>query len=350
MRCGEMPDLINKNEKQALHYEEITPKSINGMLVLILNTILMVASIIGFIYSINLVESKGAGTIGIVFIIIYALYFCLIGPVLFLGLKVLKPNEALVLTLFGKYYGTLKGEGFFFVNPFVTAVNPAASTASTATISKEGSVHDKNTSEKLTYSRVNKKISLKTMTLNNDKQKINDELGNPIIIGIVVIWRVVNTAKAVFNVDNYTEFLSIQCDSALRNIVRLYPYDATGDNNEKSLRGSSQEVAEKLQAEIQSKVEIAGLEITEARITHLAYAPEIAAAMLQRQQASAIIDARQMIVEGAVGMVEMALAKLNENDIVHLDEERKAAMVSNLLVVLCGNKDAQPIVNSGSLY
>ncbi len=345
-----MPDLINKNEKQALHYEEITPKSINGMLVLILNTILMVASIIGFIYSINLVESKGAGTIGIVFIIIYALYFCLIGPVLFLGLKVLKPNEALVLTLFGKYYGTLKGEGFFFVNPFVTAVNPAASTASTATISKEGSVHDKNTSEKLTYSRVNKKISLKTMTLNNDKQKINDELGNPIIIGIVVIWRVVNTAKAVFNVDNYTEFLSIQCDSALRNIVRLYPYDATGDNNEKSLRGSSQEVAEKLQAEIQSKVEIAGLEITEARITHLAYAPEIAAAMLQRQQASAIIDARQMIVEGAVGMVEMALAKLNENDIVHLDEERKAAMVSNLLVVLCGNKDAQPIVNSGSLY
>ncbi|MDF2678126.1 MAG: hypothetical protein K0Q97_2466, partial [Bacillota bacterium] len=170
------------------------------------------------------------------------------------------------------------------------------------------------------------------------------------IIGIVVIWRVVNTAKAVFNVDNYTEFLSIQCDSALRNIVRLYPYDTFGNDNEKTLRGSSQEVAKKLQDEIQSKVEIAGLEIIEARITHLAYAPEIAASMLQRQQASAIIDARQMIVEGAVGMVEMALEKLNEKDIVHLDEERKAAMVSNLLVVLCGNKDAQPIVNSGSLY
>ena len=190
------------------------------------------------------------------------------------------------------------------------------------------------------------------MTLNNDKQKINDLLGNPINIGIVVIWRVVNTAKAVFNVDNYTEYLSIQCDSALRNIVRLYPYDAAGDEStyEHSLRGSSQEISEKLQAEIQSKVDVAGLEIIEARITHLAYAPEIAAAMLQRQQASVIIDARQMIVDGAVGMVEMALAKLDDNNIIHLDEERKAAMVSNLLVVLCGNKDAQPIINSGTIY
>ena len=197
------------------------------------------------------------------------------------------------------------------------------------------------------------KISLKAMTLNNEKQKINDKLGNPIIIGIVVIWRVTNTAKAVFNVDNYKEFLSIQCDSALRNVVRLYPYDISEDGDgveEKSLRGSSQEIADILKEEIQKKVEIAGLEISEARITHLAYAPEIAAAMLQRQQASAIIDARKLIVEGAVGMVEMALNKLGENDIVTLDEERKAAMVSNLLVVLCGNKDAQPIVNSGSIY
>ena len=179
-------------------------------------------------------------------------------------------------------------------------------------------------------------------------------MGNPIIIGIVVIWKVVNTAKAVFNVDNFTEYLSIQCDSALRNIVRLYPYDISDisdENNEHySLRGSSQEVAEKLRQEIQSKVELAGLEIMEARITHLSYAPEIAAAMLQRQQASAIIDARQMIVEGAVSMVEMALVKLGENEIVQLDEERKAAMVSNLLVILCGNRDAQPVVNSGSLY
>jgi len=188
------------------------------------------------------------------------------------------------------------------------------------------------------------------MTLNNDKQKINDQLGNPIIIGIVVIWRVINTAKAVFNVDNYKEFLSIQCDSALRNIIRLYPYDNPGKDNEESLRGSSLEVAEKLRNEIQSKVDVAGLEIIEARITHLSYSEEIAAAMLQRQQASAIIDARKLIVEGAVGMVEMALARLSEHETVHLDEERKASMVSNLLVVLCGNRDAQPVVNSGSLY
>ena len=176
-------------------------------------------------------------------------------------------------------------------------------------------------------------------------------MGNPIEIGVVVIWRVANTAKAVFNVDDYMEYLSIQTDSALRNIVALYPYDIAGEGeDEQSLRGSSRKVADELKAEIQSKVEVAGLEIIEARITHLAYAPEIAAAMLQRQQASAIIDARKMIVDGAVGMVEMALEKLSENDIVNLDEERKAAMVSNLLVVLCGNKDAQPIVNSGSLY
>jgi regulator of protease activity HflC (stomatin/prohibitin superfamily) len=195
-----------------------------------------------------------------------------------------------------------------------------------------------------------RKISLKAMTLNNQKQKVNDSLGNPVVIGVVVIWKVVDTAKAVFNVDNYIEFLSIQCDSALRNVVRMFPYDASDEEGEKSLRGSSQEVADDLAQELQKKVEVAGLKIEEARITHLSYAPEIAAAMLQRQQASAIIAARQKIVEGAVGMVEMALQKLSENKIVELDDERKAAMVSNLLVVLCGNKDAQPVVNSGSIY
>ena len=190
------------------------------------------------------------------------------------------------------------------------------------------------------------------------RQKINDCLGNPVEISIAVMWRVVDTAKAVFNVDNYKEYLSLQCDSAVRNIVRIYPYDVaqgvdtTGDGlaDEGSLRGSSETVAMRIRDEIQSKVRDAGIEIIEARITYLAYAPEIAAVMLQRQQASAIIDARKMIVEGAVGMVEMALARLSENKTVELDEERKAAMVSNLLVVLCGNRDAQPVVNSGSLY
>ena len=276
-----------------------------------------------------------------------------------IGLKVLKPQEALVLTLFGKYIGTLKGDGFYWVNPFCTAVNPAAATK----LNQSGDVH--TVPQTVTASNgqtsvqvVDKKISLKIMTLNNNRQKINDCLGNPVEIGIAVTWRIVDTAKAVFNVDNYKEFLSLQCDSALRNVVRIYPYDVapnvdtTGDGvaDEGSLRGSSEVVADRIQKEIQNRVEEAGIEIVEARITYLAYAPEIAAVMLQRQQASAIIDARKMIVDGAVGMVEMALARLNENNTVQLDEERKAAMVSNLLVVLCGNKDAQPVVNSGSLY
>lgn len=345
---------IKLNERN-MQYEEIIAKSKNGMAVLFMNIVLMLASIACFIWGITIADSGERVALGVVLIVSGALYSFLIGPILFAGLKVLKPNEALVLTLLGKYYGTLKGEGFFFVNPFVTATNPAAaSSVSTGTIVDENAavMTAKATAQLSSMSAfMNKKISLKAMTLNNEKQKINDQLGNPVIIGVVVIWRIVNTAKAVFNVDNYKEYLSIQCDSALRNTVRFYPYDTSlEDENEKSLRGSSTEVAEKIKQELQSKVDIAGLEIIEARITHLAYAPEIASAMLQRQQATAIIDARQKIVEGAVGMVEMALAKLSENNVVELDEERKAAMVSNLLVVLCGNKDAQPIVNSGSLY
>ena len=260
----------------------------------------------------------------------------------------------------------LKDSGFYFVNPFSIGVNPAAKTK----LSQSGDVdnHSKkdtsiasllgSNSLSLSDESSNKKISLKIMTLNNSRQKINDCLGNPIEIGIAVTWRVVDTAKAVFNVDNYKEYLSLQCDGALRNIVRIYPYDTapdidtTGDGkaDEGSLRGSSEIVAARIRDEIQKKVADAGLEIIEARITYLAYAPEIAAVMLQRQQASAIIDARKMIVDGAVGMVEMALDQLNEKGVVELDEERKAAMVSNLLVVLCGNHDTQPIINSGSLY
>lgn len=278
-----------------------------------------------------------------------------------LGLKVLKPQEALVLTLFGNYKGTLREPGFYFVNPFCTAVNPAAATRlaqSGETSAKQDTVNVNFGNSTGNINVYSKKISLKAMTLNNGRQKINDCLGNPVEIGIAVIWKVTDTAKAVFNVDNYKEYLSLQCDSALRNIVRIYPYDVatdvdtTGDGqaDEGSLRGSAEVVAERIKDEIQSKVTEAGLEIIEARITYLAYAPEIASVMLQRQQASAIIDARKMIVDGAVGMVEMALERLNEKDIVNLDEERKAAMVSNLLVVLCGNHDAQPVVNSGSLY
>ena len=262
------------------------------------------------------------------------------------GFKIVAPNEALVLLFFGKYYGTIANDGFFWVNPFCTAYNPAARGGLTM---KSGSGKDGKSDDAVSFEIGTKKLSLKAMTLNNDKQKVNDEEGNPIEIGVVVIWRIVNTAKAVFNVDNYMSFISTQADSAIRNVARAYPYDVSEAGDEKSLRGSSQEIADVLKDDLQKRVEFAGIEILEARITHLAYAPEIAAAMLQRQQAKAIIVARQKIVEGAVGMVEMALNKLSEKSIVELDAEHKAQMVSNLLVVLCGNKDAQPIVNSGSI-
>ena len=330
----------------------------NGMMVLLLGLLVIAASIAGIIFGAITLENGGSPVLLIISIIV--LLVCWI-PLC--GLKVLKPQEALVLTLFGRYIGTLKGEGFYCVNPFCTSVNPAAATklnqsgdvSSQATLMTAGTTG--GTTATVTVAPSNK-ISLKIMTLNNSRQKINDCLGNPVEIGIAVTWRIVDTAKAVFNVDNYKEFLSLQCDSALRNSVRLYPYDVapnvdtTGDGvaDEGSLRGSSEVVAQRIRDEIQSRVDEAGIEIVEARITYLAYATEIAAVMLQRQQASAIIDARKMIVDGAVGMVEMALERLNENDLVQLDEERKAAMVSNLLVVLCGNHDAQPIVNTGSLY
>ena len=350
---------MSDNTNTKLTYEEKSCTALPGMPCLILNIIAIIACCVLFVMAIvSLEKNDGTNVLMIAAVIISGLYAFLAGPVIFAGLKILGPNEALVLTFFGRYHGTLKGAGFFQVNPFVVAINPASENASySAQVgAPEKPAVKLGTGEvalNLNTGMKKKKISLKAMTLNNDMQKINDQLGNPIIIGIVVIWKVTNTAKAVFNVDNYKEFLSIQCDSALRNIIRLYPYDIVKDGedgNDKSLRGSSDEVANRLKDEIQSKVEIAGLEITEARITSLSYAPEIAAAMLQRQQASAVVDARAMIVDGAVGMVEMALARLNDANIVNLDEERKAAMVSNLLVVLCGNRDAQPIVNSGSLY
>ena len=336
----------------------------HGLAVLLALLLAWAADIAAFAFFISAYEQREEAVyiVGIVITAIVFFALCFFLP----GLKVLKPQEALVLTLFGEYVGTLKENGFYFVNPFCVGVNPASKTK----LSQSGDVSDVGgmaaiVSAAQNGSNVNAnantgstRISLKVMTLNNSRQKINDCLGNPVEIGIAVTWRVVDTAKAVFNVDNYKEFLSLQCDSALRNVVRIYPYDVapnvdtTGDGvaDEGSLRGSSEVVAARIRDEIQAHVEEAGIEIIEARITYLAYAPEIAAVMLQRQQASAIIDARKMIVDGAVGMVEMALERLNENDVVHLDEERKAAMVSNLLVVLCGNHDAQPVVNSGSLY
>jgi len=268
-------------------------------------------------------------------------------PVLLCGLRIVNPNEALVLTLFGKYHGTIKKAGFYFVNPFSTGFNPTA--AGILETAEENVVDSKKKAgAKKTTS---KKVSTKTMTLSNAQQKVNDVQGNPIIIGSVVIWKVTDPTKAVFNVENYFEYLSTQCDSTIRNTARLYPYDSMeGDDDEMTLRGSSLEIADRMKAELQEKTDDAGIEILEVRITHLAYSEEIAAAMLKRQQAAATIAAKEQIVEGAVGMVKMALDKLEDDELIVLDDERKAAMVSNLLVVLCGDKDAQPIVNSGSIY
>ena len=323
----------NKTEEKVL-------KAASGMMMLVLGILMILVSIplivAGCVWNF-LVQS-----------VIVSVVLLVLGIIVLCGLKILQPNEALVLTLFGKYYGTLYNAGFYWVNPFCEAVNPTAvskmpekpkkNTLSSGDISLEGIPH------------TSKKVSLKKMTLNNKKQKVNDAMGNPVEIGIIVIWCVKNATQAVLNVENYMEYLSIQCDAVTRNAARNYPYDTNDESDEKTLRGSSQEIASIMQKELQEKVKDAGIEIMDVRITHLAYAPEIASAMLQRQQATAIIDARQKIVEGAVGMVEMALNQLSENQIVELDEERKAAMVSNLLVVLCGNKEAQPIVNSGSIY
>ena len=319
-------------ENIKIEFEEKEPKLRNGILALIMIVLWFIISL-GLIILSGFTEMLILVPLGIVGLI--ASFICIF------GLRGVNPKEALVLVLFGKYYGTIKQEGFYWVNPFCQGINPTY-----APLEQRTKVKEPDAAE-IIYNARTKKISLKTMTLNNTKQKVNDILGNPIIIGVVAIWKVVNPTKAVFNVDNYQTFVSIQCDTTLRNIARLYPYDVSEEGDEKSLRGSSQEIAQKLREELQLRVDIAGIEVSEVRITHLAYAPEIASAMLQRQQAEAIIAARKKIVEGAVGMVEMALTNLSENKVVNLDDEKKAAMVSNLLVVLCANKEAQPIVNSG---
>ena len=332
----------------SLPQERIAPHS-NGFFMLFAELLGIIGSTCCIIFgSYRLsIASYPIGVFLLVFGILAFTWFC----ISFAGFKVLGPNQAYVFTLFGKYYGTLKSPGFYYVNPFVTANAPAKHAAA-----PEAQAGSSSTSFSITLGTSSsvpggKKISLKTRTLDNSKQKVNDALGNPIIIGSVVIWHVADPTAAVFAVEDYEEYLSIQCDSTVRNVARLYPFDTMEDDiAEKTLRGSSIEISETMEHELSERVRGAGIVIEDVRITTLAYAEEIAAAMLQRQQAVAIIAARQKIVEGAVGMVKMAIDQLGEEDVVVLDEERKAAMVSNLLVVLCGSKDAQPIVNSGSIY
>jgi regulator of protease activity HflC (stomatin/prohibitin superfamily) len=241
----------------------------------------------------------------------------IIGILILPGLIVVNPNESSVLVLFGKYHGTVVTNGFYWVNPFY----------------------------------IKKRISLRARNLNSEPIKVNDKLGNPIMIGIVLVWKVKNTFKAAFEVDDYAHFVNIQSESAIRRLAGHYPYDNFDDEmHDLTLRSGGEEVNSALEQELAERLAIAGIEVVEARISYLAYASEIAGAMLQRQQATAIVAARQKIVEGAVGMVEMALAQLSEKKIVELDPERKAAMVSNLMVVLTSDKSATPVVNTGSLY
>ncbi|HTE00130.1 MAG TPA: SPFH domain-containing protein [Mucilaginibacter sp.] len=249
----------------------------------------------------------------IIGVILSVLNFVLVLP----GLVIVNPNESKVLTLFGKYVGTVKADGFFWVNPFT----------------------------------VKKKVSLRAFNLNGQQLKVNDKVGNPIEIAAVIVWQIKDTANAVFAVENYIQYVNIQSEAAVRHLANSFPYDNIEDETANiTLRGGAEQVSVLLEKELNERLDRAGIEVLEARISHLAYAPEIAHTMLQRQQASAIISARRLIVEGAVGMVEMALTRLSEKNIIELDEERKAAMVSNLLVVLCGDRSVNPVINTGTLY
>lgn len=333
-------------ETKQKNVTEVIAKSKSGGLMLLLDLLGWAADIALFVFAtIWLCEEKlalGGIAMGVSGVLLVAMI------IISCGFHVIAPNQAMVFTFFGKYYGTIKEPGFYYMNPFLSAVRPVKEQPGIMFSSTD---MQNRTTTNAALTLPSPKVSLKTRTLKNDRQKVNDVLGNPIIIGANVIWKVVDPTAALLNVENYDTFLSTQCDSVIRNIARMYPYDTMeSDTDEKTLRGSSNEIADVMQEELQKRVADAGIYIEDVRITSLAYSEEIAAAMLQRQQAVAIIAARQKIVEGAVSMVKMAIDQLSEEEVVVLDEERKAAMVSNLLVVLCGNKDAQPIVNSGSIY
>ena len=279
-------------------------KTMTGWGPLSFGILLIIASIVGFIWAISHET----------FLVLFASIFSLlVGILALVGLFVINPNEAVALLLFGAYKGTSKDNGLRWANPF--------------------------------YSKMN--LSLKARNLNGDKLKVNDLNGNPIEIAAVVVWKIVNTAEALFDVDDYDDYVHTQSESAVRHLASAYPYD--GEDAEVTLRGTTDEVSERLRHELQERLDKAGVKVIEARLSHLAYAPEIAHAMLQRQQASAVVAARTKIVEGAVGMVEMALKQLGDRDLAHFDEDRKAVMISNLLVVLCSEHAAQPVINAGTL-
>ena len=344
---------------QVKYTEEKILKPIKGFVPLFLIIVFILASIGLMILGGILIDEYDSYVLGGVSLGL-GILLCIASSISFAGLKVINPNEAIVLSLFGKYIGTIYENGFWYVNPFASAIYPQAKIAEAKNARLQAYAGKKSQAEVSASEAAiasAKKVSTKVCTFVNGNQKVNDKLGNPVEVSAIVIWKVVNATKAVLNVDYYKEYLSNQTDSTIRNVARLYPYDIIDDEddekdeiNEKTLRGSATIIAEEMKKELASKVEDAGIERVEVRLNQIAYAPEIAAAMLQRQQAIAVIAARKKIVEGAVTMVEMALDKLKEDDVVDLDEERKAQMVSNLLVVLCSSKEANPILNAGSIY
>jgi regulator of protease activity HflC (stomatin/prohibitin superfamily) len=284
------------------------------------------------------------------FLLIPAMLLEILAVVLLCGHFTLQPNEARVLILFGAYKGTVRTSGFWWANPFYSRSRGRVPVASSSVSSdKLKGAATQTQIENLLHRSLPTKISLRARNFNSEKLKVNDKRGNPIEIAAVIVWRVEDTAKAAFDVDDFESYVHIQSESAIRHIASLYAYDR-GEEHEPTLRESADEVAAGLKQELQERLEKAGVVVGEARLTHLAYAPEIAQAMLRRQQAEAVIAARQKIVHGAVSMVDMALRELSEKGVVKLDEERKASMVSNLLVVLCGEAEATPVINTGTLY
>jgi regulator of protease activity HflC (stomatin/prohibitin superfamily) len=272
----------------------------------------------------------------------------LVGLICLGGHFALQPNEARVLILAGKYHGTVRSSGFFWANPFYSKSRARIPLGAAAAASMNDGKYSSSAGQN--YRSLPAKISLRARNFTSDKLKVNDKRGNPVEIAAVIVWRVADTAKAAFDVDDFESYVQIQSESALRHIASLFSYDRSDDETELTLRDSADEVAHGLQNELQARLAKAGVTIDEARLTHLAYAPEIAQAMLRRQQAEAVIAARTKIVHGAVSMVDMALKELSDKDVIHMDEERKAAMVSNLLVVLCGEAEVSPVVNTGTLY
>ena len=318
---------------------EIIRSAFNGWFMLVLNIVLFFG---GFALLVRELQRSG-GELGFNWLIILGIVLPILAVILLTGLFTLQPNEARVLILFGAYHGTVRSSGFSWANPFYS--RSRAGGGALADLAKRRGLNAATASQSPST-----KISLRARNFNSDKLKVNDKRGNPVEIAAVIVWRVEDTAKAAFDVDDFESYVQIQSESAIRHIASLYSYDRTEEDGEPTLRDSADEVAQGLQTELQVRLAKAGVTVDEARLTHLAYAPEIAQAMLRRQQAEAVIAARTKIVQGAVSMVDMALRELSAKGVVTMDEERKAAMVSNLLVVLCGESEVSPVVNTGTLY